>query len=147
MTALAVEVIAQLVELNRWELADAVRPAPREIVEEVKPGSLKFEFAELSLPARLTNSKVKIWPKIVELERTSPKHIPLHSRLRDKRFLISLRILEREIALFVQRDLFVADQRDSGVGGGGTGGGSRRLLDPLRLCAGDTEHPNQPDEK
>jgi hypothetical protein len=63
------------------------------------------------------------------------------------RFLISLKILEREIALFVQRDLFVADQRDGGVGGGGTGGGSSRLLDPLRLCAGDTEHPNQPDEE
>ena len=43
--------------------------------------------------------------------------------------------------------LLIADQGNGGIGGGGTGGGSSRLLDPLRLCAGDTEHPNQPDEE
>jgi hypothetical protein len=63
------------------------------------------------------------------------------------RFLISLRILEREIALFVQRDLFVTDQRDGGVGGSGTGSSRRRVFNALRMHAGDTEHPNQPDEE
>ncbi len=66
---------------------------------------------------------------------------------RQNRFLISLRILEREIALFVQRDLFVTDQGDSGVGGGRTRSGRRRVFNALRMYAGDTENPNQPEEE
>jgi hypothetical protein len=58
-----------------------------------------------------------------------------------------LTILEREIALFVQRDLFIADQRDGGVGGGRTRTGGRRVFNALRMHAGDTEHQNQPEEE
>ena len=62
-------------------------------------------------------------------------------------FLISLKMLEREIALFVQGSLLVADQRDGGVGGGGTGSRRRRIFNSLRMHAGDTENPNQPEEE
>ena len=51
------------------------------------------------------------------------------------------------MALFVQGNLLVADQRDGGVGGSGTGGGRRSVFDPLRMHAGDSEYPSQPDKK
>jgi hypothetical protein len=83
----------------------------------------------------------------VEADKTKPKDKAMHKRFKQNGFLISLRILEREIALFVQRDLFVTDQRDGGVGGGRTRSGRRRVFNALRMYAGDTEHQNQPDEE
>ena len=60
-------------------------------------------------------------------------------------FLISLKVLEREMAFLVQRNLFVADQRDGGVGGGGTGSGRRGFLNPLgmRTCDHQKESENK----
>ena len=46
-------------------------------------------------------------------------------------------MLEREMAPRVQRDLFVTDQGDGGIGGGGTGTGGRRSFGALRVRAGD----------
>ena len=183
LTAFSMEVVAQLVALNRSQASVAVRPAPRVILDEYKLASFALDMANASPPRNPLKSKVNICPQPVAAEiaitatATRPSRAvaccvlrvtrdslpatrhplpvsdlqsPIFAFRKTKgqnRFLISLNILEREIALFVQRDLFVADQRDGGVGGGRTGGGSRRLLDPLRLCAGDTEHPNQPDEE
>ena len=57
--------------------------------------------------------------------------------------IISLKVLEREMALRVQRDLFVADQRDGGVGGGGTGSGRRGFLNPLGMRTGDHQKESE----
>ena len=183
LTAFAMEVVAQLVALNRSQASVAVRPAPRVILDGNKLALFALDMANASPPRNPLKSKVNICPQPVAAEiaitatATRPSRAvaccvlrvtrdslpatrhplpvsdlqsPIFAFRKTKgqnRFLISLNILEREIALFVQRDLFVADQRDGGVGGGRTGGGSRRLLDPLRLCTGDTEHPYQPDEE
>ena len=52
------EVSAQPVALNRPPLFEAVSPPPREIVEPVRPASLKLEDAVASLPARAAKSNV-----------------------------------------------------------------------------------------
>ncbi len=54
------EPLPQLVALKRPELPEIVRPEPREIVEDARPGSLKLETAVVSLPANAENSKVRI---------------------------------------------------------------------------------------
>ena len=47
------------------------------------------------------------------------------------------------MALRVQRNLFVADQRDGGVGGGGTGSGGRGDLGALGMRTGDRKDESQ----
>ena len=62
LTAFAIEVDAQLVALKRSAFAEAVRPAPREIVDEERLAFLEFEEAVASSPAREAKSKVNICP-------------------------------------------------------------------------------------
>jgi hypothetical protein len=52
-------------------------------------------------------------------------------------------MLEREMALRVQRDLFVADQRDGGVGGGGTGSRRGGSFYPLGMRTGDHQKESE----
>ena len=52
-------------------------------------------------------------------------------------------MLEREMAPRVQRDLFVADQGDGGVGGRGTGTGGRRSFGALGMRTGDGEKESE----
>ena len=52
-------------------------------------------------------------------------------------------MLEREMALRVQRNLFVADQRDGGVGGGGAGTGGRRSFGALGMGTGNYKDESQ----
>ena len=52
-------------------------------------------------------------------------------------------MLEREMAFLVQRNLFVADQRDGGVGGGGAGTGGRRSFGALGMRTGGGEKESE----
>ena len=68
------EVSAQPVALKRSALAEAVRPAPREIVDEERLALLEFEEAVASSPARVAKSKVNICPHPVAAESASVAH-------------------------------------------------------------------------
>ncbi|MGE4287513.1 MAG: hypothetical protein AB7E36_02400 [Salinivirgaceae bacterium] len=70
-TASSIEVNAQLVALNRPPLAEAVSPAPLEMVEVERFSSLYFELAVSSFPAKAENSKLKICPHPWELNNNS----------------------------------------------------------------------------
>ena len=61
--AFAIEVNAQLLALKRSPFPEAVKVPPLEMVEVVKPVSLKLEVAVASLPAKPAKSKVKICPQ------------------------------------------------------------------------------------
>lgn len=59
--AFEIFVIAQLSALNRSIFPEAVNPDPLDIEEDEMFGSLKFEFADASLPANPAKSNVNIW--------------------------------------------------------------------------------------
>jgi len=58
-------------------------------------------------------------------------------------------VLEREMALRVQRNLFVTDQGDGGIGRGGTGSRRGGFFHPLGMRTGDRkdESKNNKDTK
>ena len=56
-------------------LSAAVKPAPRDIVEEVKLASLKFDIAVASFPAKRSKLNVSICPQEKTLKKSAIKRI------------------------------------------------------------------------
>ena len=73
LTAFPMEVVAQLVALNRFQPSPsvAVRPAPRVIVDENKLALFALDMAVASPPRSPSKSKVNICPQPVAAEITN----------------------------------------------------------------------------
>jgi hypothetical protein len=71
LTAFSMEVVAQLVALNRSQASVAVRPAPRVIVDENKLALFALDMANASPPRNPLKSKVNICPQPVAAEITN----------------------------------------------------------------------------
>ena len=65
LTAFSMEVVAQLVALNRSQASVAVRPAPRVILDEYKLALFALDMANASPPRNPLKSKVNICPQPV----------------------------------------------------------------------------------